>query len=244
MDLVLYRLGDPMIARAMSMSTIAVTIGYIGRLGVPNDRLINTLLHFFSGNKKPGVQDRISQRLVNRILSDPQLDMAHMTGILESINDLDLWGRVPLAIPLAIFTRRLVLRDGIHNVKATPLCQLAKVFLKNDDFGMSDEAFLAMDSAIDQAINETFTRGLVSTNWCLQGNVEGGGAAHWRTGTVFAILEGLLKHELYIKSTPSVIARCVDLRKTLKIETSPVPWESLPANLRDFLTSEDIELGS
>ena len=230
------RIGQPFITRSMQMATIAVTIGYLGRLNVRNERVIDSLLSVFTGAKTRGgsVASRISLKMIERILTDSQVDMAHLTGIVEALDRLSLWDS-PLAVPLAMVTRRIAIRDGLHNVKAAPLCQLAKVLLRND-FHLTDNEVSDIDRQIDQWIDEIDAKGSVSSNWALQSTGESD-RNEWRKVTVSTLLEGLLRHETYVRSTKSAIIRCAELKGLVSDPDSAVPYPDLPENVRQFLDS-------
>lgn len=237
------RIGHPMIAKSMPMSTIAVTLGYLGRLGLKDKTVVNQLLMVFAGSKpaisrKP-LPERISLKMLERILTDSQVDIAHLTGIVEAIDRLEMW-HLPLAVPLGLVTRRIVLRDGIHNIKATPLCQLTRIFLRND-FALTDTDVRSIDSVVDTHIDSVAAKGSVSTNWALQSKAEPCPDV-WKTYTVLCLLEGLLKHEKYIRSTPSAVERCVELREMIRSNTG-LSWSDLPSNLVTLLESVETPLG-
>ena len=236
------RIGHPMIAKSMPMSTIAVTLGYLGRLGLKDETVVNQLLMVFAGAKpalsRKSLPDRISLRVLERILTDSQVDIAHLTGIVEAIDRLEMW-HLPLAVPLALVTRRIVMRDGIHNIKATPLCQLTRVFLRKD-FALTDTDLRSVDSVVDTHIDSVAAKGTVSTNWALQSKAEPC-PDFWKRFTVLCFLEGLLKHEKYIRSTPSVVERCVELRDMIRSNTG-LTWSDLPSNLMSLLDSVETPL--
>jgi hypothetical protein len=217
LDMTVERIGQHVITRSMPLSTIAVTIGYLGRLGVSKPQVVNSLLMVFTGSNRPPrhpLETRITRRMISRILTDPQVDIAHLTGIVEGIDRLGLWD-LHLAIPLALVTRRILLRDGIHNIKAAPLCQFSKVMLRRG-FDVTDEQVRLVDSVIDAYIDDIASEGKVSTNWCLQSSPVSESPNDWRKRTILTLLEGLLKHEQYIRSTPTVIERCVEIREIIK----------------------------
>ena len=242
LDVCVERIGQPLIARSMQMATIAVTIGYLGRLKVRNEFVVNTLLNVFCGRNvanrkalftsKP-VQERINRKMIERILTDSQVDIAHLTSICEALDRLNLWD-LPLAAPLAMVTRRIIFRDGLHNVKAAPLSLSTACFLRNS-FGLTDDAVRSLDEHIDAQIDSVASEGRVSTNWCLQSTGEFD-YTDWRLRTVAALLEGLLKHEQYIRSTESAVRRCFELKELIASE-SWIHWSDVPENVRGFIDS-------
>lgn len=242
LEVCIARMGEPMIARSMPMSTLAVTLSYVGRLGLKNTFVVNALLNVFCGlkprPKSPGC-DVIIHALVTRILGDNQVDIAHLASIMESLEKLGMW-ELPPAVPLAMTTRRFLFRDGIHNVKAAPLCLIGNVFIRND-FGLSDDSVSVLDQSIDRAIDGMMEHNNRNTNWSLKTQAElvSTPDASWRKMTVLTILEGLLKHEQYIRSTPSAINRCMGLKSAIEetANQSGFAWSSVPENVRSFIDS-------
>lgn len=229
------RIAHPAIAKSMPMATVAVTIGYFGRLGLRNDQTMNSLLKVFAGSKVQAkttqyvpIEERVTEKFVWRILSDPQVDVAHLTGILEAIDRLNMW-HLPLSVPLLLITRRLILKDGIHNVRTAPLSIVCQCLLRAD-FGLRDNKVSLLDSQIDQFIKSCIDK---SGNWALKSDGELP-IGNWRKMTVLALLEGLLKHEQYIRSSasPSVIDRCMQIRESLSPLLRP---EEIPDKVSTFM---------
>lgn len=247
LNLTVDRIGEPIIARSMQMPTIAVTIGYLGRLRVHNRQVVNTLLHVFcgkniQGRKLPQVSskplvDRITAKMVSRILTDGQVDIAHLTSVCEALDRLQMW-ELPLAAPLALITRRIIFRDGLHNVKAAPLSLITACFIRNS-FALTDTDVAEIDSHIDMLIDSVASEGRVSTNWCLQSTGEFDNS-DWRRNTVVALMEGLLKHEQYIRSTDSAVRRCLELKQLIANENW-IQWNTLPDNVCSFIDSLTLE---
>lgn len=243
-DLCVSRFSEPVVARSMSMATIAVSIGYMGRLNVRNDRVLNFLLSNFTGLKTKGKNGEISEenlkKLTTRVLTDSQIDIGHLGSILEALERLEGW-RLPLAISLALLSRRLILRDGIHNVKAAPICLTTNVFLRND-FRLSDQDVVETDKAIDSFIASVVESGKLSSNWSMKSTTElvPGDHLSWRQRTNLTFLEGVLKHEQYIRSTSSAVDRCLGLRAFIlsQPKLSGLVWEQhVPEQVRKFIDS-------
>ena len=243
LDLCVSRLSEPVVARSMPMATIAVSIGYMGRLNVRNERVLNFLLMIFSGikpKKLTAVSDENFSKLVTRVLTDSQIDIGHLGSILEALERLQAW-HLPYSVPLALLTRRLILRDGIHNVKAAPICLTTNVFLRNT-FGVSDKDVTTTDTLIDTTIAAVVESDKLSSNWSLKSTTElvPGENMDWRQRTNLTFLEGLLKHEQYIRSTASSIERCVGLGAFIKANPrkAGLNWnKDVPEHVRKFIDS-------
>jgi hypothetical protein len=246
-DMCIVRMNEPSVSRSMSMATTAVTLGYMGRLGVADMGVIESLLCSFSGIKsslvKPnrGLSDQCWRKLIVRILTDSQTDIGHLASCLEALERLRGWSS-PLAVPLAIVTRRLILRDGIHNVKAAPICLTTNVFLRNN-FSLPDVQVSRLDALIDLCIDEVKSEDKLGPNWSLKSTTELVKADNmdWRQRTVLTFLEGLLKHEQYIRSTQSAIDRCLGLRDFIITDpkTAGIVWTDVAVNVRAFIDSLD-----
>lgn len=248
LNVCMQRICHPAVSKTMPMATVAVTIGYLGRLGLSNGKAMDSLLRIFAGERlveKKGrnlsLEDRITGKFIVKILTDPQVDVAHLTGILEAIDRLNMW-HLPLSVPLLLITRRLIVRDGIHNVRTAPLGILCQCLLK-EDFGLSGKRQLVkgLDIHIDKLIDAVPFKER-SGNWSLQSSQElGNDSSCWRRSTVLGLLEGLLKHEQYIKSaaaSPSVKERCMQIGSQID---SLIPWSDVPANIQTFFRGLDTE---
>jgi len=224
LDICLGRISEPVIAKSMPMSTIAVTMGYMGRLAAQNNPpsltngIANLLNVFFTGTARlprdllPAIPDRLSDQVVNRILSDPQIDIAHLTGMIEAIDRLGAWDMY-YALPLLMLTRRVAIRDGIHNIRAAPLCQLVTVFLNHsrEKFNMTDRDVVAIDAVVDKHIACV----QLGNQWSLI-NEGQHGSSDWCRASFEIFLEGIAKHEQYIRTTQSVLDRCLTIRSLLE----------------------------
>ena len=241
-DVCIARMQEAAVSRSMPMSTIAVTLGYLGRLGVVDMRVIEGLLCSFAGTKNtPQINYSIMDKLSSRILTDNQTDISHLSSILEALEKLGAW-KLPLAIPLAMITRRLILRDGIHNIKAAPIALTTNVFIAND-FPFTDSEVSEIDELIDASINTVVSESRLSPNWSLKSTTElvKTDKASWRQRTILTFLEGLLKHEQYIRSTPSAIQRCLGLRNSILTDPARVglQWTDVGPSARAFIDSLD-----
>jgi hypothetical protein len=211
----------------------------MGRLNVRDERVLNTLLNVLYGFKPKTkvTNDRLVETLVRRVLTDNQTDIAHLTSIMEAIQRLDMW-HLPLAVALALVTRRLIFRDGIHNVKAAPLCLATNVFIHNS-FGLSDSEVHALDARIDGVISDIVNENRLSSNWCMKSN--SAVSPDWRDQTILTLLEGLLKHEQYIRTTSSASKRCIGLKDLLKSKSVGIHWDQVPDKVRHFIDSLLVE---
>jgi len=238
LDVCLDRLSQPVIAKTMPMAIIAVTISYLGRLS-PSDsthhlrRGFGNLLNaFMTGNSKlsknldPSIEGRITEKSVRRILTDSLVDIAHLTGIVEAIDRLGYWDMY-YAVPLVHITRRFMLRDGIHNIRAAPLCQLSIAILNGGLGELTRDEFRAIDKLIDSHIESVSS---VGTNWSL---INEAIVAPSHNETIALLLEGLLKHEAYIRTTQSVLDRCVKIRAFEAVRKN----EYIPEKILLFLDS-------
>ena len=206
LEQVVFRIGNPYIAYTMPMTTIAVTLGYLGRFPKINSlNVFNTLLNVFICGKTKLVSINPVSLLTKRVISESQIDIAHLTSIVEAIDRLNYW-KLHACIPLFLTTTRLALRDGIHNVRAVPLCQLLVPLLKKHVD--TTTASPSVDSEIDAVIESVENRG----GWSLKTEV----GALSQTATIHLLLEGLLRHEQYIKMTPSVIERCLEIKRLIE----------------------------
>jgi hypothetical protein len=239
------RMADPVVGKSMSMATIAVTIGYMGRLNVRNERVLNFLLSTFGGiksNPKHKITDNQFQKLITRTITDSQTDIGHLASMLEALERLQGWD-CPLAVPLALLTRRLILRDGIHNIKAAPICLTTNVFVRNG-FALSDSEVFSTDALIDDCISNIVDEQKLSLNWSLKSTTElvTAPGKDWRQRTVLTFLEGLLRHEQYIRSTASASDRCRGLRDFILANPGPtgIDWEKdVALSVRSFIDSLD-----
>ncbi len=229
LDVCLDRLSQPVVAKTMPMAIIAVTLSYLGRMDARSKRGFGNLLTAFmtgqsklAKNLEPSVLGRITEKSIERILTDPQVDIAHLTGIVEAIDRLGFWDMY-FAVPLLLITRRLVLRDGIHNIRAAPLCQVAIAILNGafGELGRSD--FVSIDAKIDSHIASISAPG-----WSL---INEAVVASSQNETLALLLEGLVKHEPYIRTTQSVLDKCIKIRKFETVQ------KSIPRAIVDFLDS-------
>jgi hypothetical protein len=237
----LQRIVHPSIAKTMPMATVAVTIGYLGRLNLRNDQATDSLLRVFSGiggrsslaSRKISLDEGVSEKFVHKILTDSQVDVAHLTGILEALQKLNMW-HLSLSVPLLLITRRLVLRDGIHNVRFAPLGVLCQCLLQTH-FGLDDEKVFLIDAKIDRFIDSCSSD--KSGNWSLQSQAEIP-KKDWRKQTVLSLLEGLLKHDQYIRTAASanVMERCLQIRTEIN---GLIPFADLPPPIQTFFNSLD-----
>ena len=235
LEMCLDRLSQPVIAKTMPMAIIAVTMSYLGRLGLIDKNLKrgfgNLLSAFLTGQTRlpkildPSITGRISDKMVRRILTDSLVDIAHLTGIVEAIDRLGYWDMY-YASPLLFITRRFMLREGIHNIRAAPLCQLALAILNSGCGELTLKEFQAIDALIDSHIASVS----LGSNWSL---INEAVVAPSCNDTVALLLEGLLKHESYIRTTQSVLDRCVQIRSHSNFRTN----DRIPKNVVAFLDS-------
>ena len=225
LTLVVKRIGEQ--CAKFPLPTLAVTMAYLGRFSTDACLSNNTYLHVFdrllevfvTGSLKRGNPDFAT--LVERILAPSSgLDIAHLTSVLEACERISS-NSVYVNFLLWV-TIRLVLREGVHNVRAAPLCQLISAIIHHTPIMRLDTC-----TEIDQYINEAVLNGKVATSWSLKTNVS---YEMNDTDTIIFLLEGLLRHEQYIRATQSAIERCLEIRQKIQSMT-------IPKNISQFLDS-------
>ena len=240
LEICLDRLSQPAVAKTMPLAIIAVTLGYLGRLPAqPNfNRSLkrgfgNLLNSFMTGQTKlpkslsPKISDRIYDKSINRLVTDSLVDVAHLTGVVEAIDRLGYWDMY-FAVPLLLITRRLVLRDGIHNIRAAPLCQLAIAILNGGSGELTKHEWIEIDKQIDLHLSSISK---IGQNWSL---INEAVIAPSADETVALLLEGLVKHDSYVRTTQSVLDRCAKIKsyggiRNGNVSQSVMEWlDSLP----------------
>ena len=205
---VMRQISNPSVVRSMPLPSIAVTLNYLARIPCEvNVCVFETLLSWFltAGGKQNSTQ---------RILSDQGLDIAHLASVLEAANKV-----LPNSLHTELFSlaMNLSLREGVHNIKAAPLCQLI----------LSALSFQGSLISIQDEINACKAKNIVASHWSLKTELV---KTMDLESTCLLLLEGLLRHEQYILSTPSAVNRCLEVWKKLNEQKS----YQLPQNISAF----------
>jgi hypothetical protein len=219
------------VAHTMPPAILATSIGYLGRFGnshlgwSTNSTQLSSLVRIFMTGDDSATPCISS--FLRRVLSpDSSIDVSHLCGILETINSLGLGGESVQIFFLT--TVRLVEKDGVHNIKATPLCQLAEILLDNPEWvaAVPVDEVMRVNSIVDSVVKEF---GELSTMWSL--NVDCTELSP-RIDMTMHLLEGLMRHEQYVKSTGSVLDRIGRICESLERQNL---WDEIPDSTRNFL---------